>query len=111
MALLLENLSSLCELRLYANIEYVNGVLTIRTKRHKQLIEILVAERKRRGITQVGLAEQLGVSQTWIVRLESGSRRLDVVEFIALAEVIGFSPLKIIKTLSKIEPELFAPGP
>jgi DNA-binding XRE family transcriptional regulator len=111
MALLLENLSSLCELRLYANIEYVNGVLTIRTKRHQQLIEILVAERKRRGITQVGLAEQLGVSQTWIVRLESGGRRLDVVEFMALAEVIGFSPVKIIKTLSKIKSELFAPAP
>jgi transcriptional regulator with XRE-family HTH domain len=86
-------------------------VLTIRTKRHKHLIEILVAERKKAGITQVSLAEQLGVSQTWIVRLESGGRRLDVVEFIALAEVIGFSPTKIIRTLSRIEPELFAPGP
>jgi transcriptional regulator with XRE-family HTH domain len=101
----------LCELRLYANIEYVNGVLTIRTKRHKQLIDILVAERKRRGITQVNLAEQLGVSQTWIVRLESGGRRLDVVEFMALADVIGFSPVKIIKALSKIKSELFAPQP
>jgi transcriptional regulator with XRE-family HTH domain len=82
-------------------------VLTIRTKRHKELVQILVEERKRRGITQVGLAEQLGVSQTWIVRLESGGRRLDVVEFMALAEVIGFSPVKIIKALAKTPSELF----
>jgi transcriptional regulator with XRE-family HTH domain len=82
-------------------------VETIRTKRHHQLIKILVAERKKAGIRQVDLAEQLGVSQTWIVRMESGGRRLDVIEFMALAEAIGFSPVRIIKTLAETPGELF----
>jgi transcriptional regulator with XRE-family HTH domain len=82
-------------------------VNTIRTKRHKQLVEILVAERKRAGIRQVELAKQLGVSQTWVARMESGGRRVDVVEFLALAELIGFSPARIIKKLKKTEAELF----
>lgn len=80
---------------------------TIRTARHRQLVETLVTERKRAGITQVNLAEQLGVSQTWIVRLEGGGRRIDVVEFMALAEAIGFSPAKIIRELAKTKSELF----
>jgi transcriptional regulator with XRE-family HTH domain len=83
------------------------GVLTIRTKRHKQLIDILVAERKKAGITQVDLAKQLGVSQTWVVRLESGGRRVDVIEFMALSELIGFNAVKVLQTLKKIEPQLF----
>jgi transcriptional regulator with XRE-family HTH domain len=81
-------------------------VLTIRTKRHKQLIEILIAERKKARITQVDLAKQLGVSQTWVVRLESGGRRIDVIEFLALAELMNFDPTKIIRQLVKLESEL-----
>jgi transcriptional regulator with XRE-family HTH domain len=71
------------------------------------LIEILVAERKKAGITQVDLARQLGVSQTWVVRLESGGRRVDVIEFMALSELIGFNAAKVIQTLKKTEPQLF----
>jgi ribosome-binding protein aMBF1 (putative translation factor) len=65
-------------------------VKTIRSKRHRKLIELVVAARKAAGIRQVGLAKKLKRSQTWIARLESGERRLDVVELIDLAEVIGF---------------------
>jgi transcriptional regulator with XRE-family HTH domain len=65
-------------------------VKTIRSKRHKRLIELVVAERKKAGFRQVQLAKKLKRSQTWIARLESGERRLDVVELIDLAEVIGF---------------------
>jgi hypothetical protein len=36
------------------------------------------------------LAKKLKRSQTWIARLESGERRLDVIELIDLAEAIGF---------------------
>jgi transcriptional regulator with XRE-family HTH domain len=63
---------------------------TIRSKRHKKLIDLVVAERKQAGIRQVQLAKKLKRSQTWIARLESGERRLDVVEFLDLAEAIGF---------------------
>jgi transcriptional regulator with XRE-family HTH domain len=65
-------------------------VSSIRTKRHKRLIDLVTAERKRAGIRQVQLAKKLKKSQTWIARLESGERRLDVIELLDLAEAIGF---------------------
>jgi len=73
-----------------AGSAYSETVKTIRSKRHKRLIELVIAERKSAGIRQVALAKKLKRSQTWIARLEGGERRLDVVELIDLAEVIGF---------------------
>jgi len=66
-------------------------MITIHDRRHKRLIELVIAERKRAGIRQVQLAEKLKTTQTLISRLESGERRLDVVELIDLAEAIGFN--------------------
>jgi transcriptional regulator with XRE-family HTH domain len=77
-------------------------VETIRTKRHKRLIEVLIAERKAASIRQVQLAKQLKRSQTWIARIESGGRRIDVVEFLELAEAIGFNAPKLIEQLLKV---------
>jgi transcriptional regulator with XRE-family HTH domain len=73
-----------------AGSAYSKTVKTIRSKRHKRLIELVMAERKQAGIRQVQLAKKLKRSQTWIARLESGERRLDVIELIDLAEAIGF---------------------
>jgi transcriptional regulator with XRE-family HTH domain len=76
-------------------------VRTIRNKRHKRLIELVLAERKQAGIRQVQLAKKLKRSQTWIARVESGERRLDVIELIELAEAIGFDAPGIVETVQK----------
>ena len=69
-------------------------------------METIAAERLAR-MTQVELARACRKSQTWVARLEAGERRIDVVEFVALARIIGFNPQPIIKALVKMEPELF----
>ena len=74
---------------------------TIRNKRHKRLIELILAARKQAGIRQVQLAKKLKRSQTWIARLESGERRLDVIELIELAEAIGFDAPGIVEAVQK----------
>jgi transcriptional regulator with XRE-family HTH domain len=76
-------------------------VRTIRNKRHKRLIELILAARKQAGIRQVQLAKKLKRSQTWIARLESGERRLDVIELIELAEAIGFDAPGIVEAVQK----------
>lgn len=53
-------------------------------------------------MTQADLADRLGEYQSFIARLESGQRRVDVVEFIRLAEILGFDPAKAIASLKKI---------
>lgn len=80
---------------------FADRVETIHTKCHKRLVELLIAERKRAGIRQTELAKALGHSQTWIARMEAGGRRIDVVEFLILANRIGFNPAKAIRLLSR----------
>ena len=74
---------------------------SIGTKRHKRLIEFLVAERKARGIRQEALAYVLRQRQDWISRIERGDRRIDVVEYLALADAIGFDPLTVLAAVKE----------
>jgi transcriptional regulator with XRE-family HTH domain len=63
----------------------------------KALVEQLVAERKRAGLTQQGLAKALREHQSWVSRLESGDRRIDIEEFIMLGKIIGFNPISVLR--------------
>lgn len=53
-------------------------------------------------MTQIDLAERLDEYQSFVARLESGQRRIDVVEFLEIAEAIGLDPAKAISALKKI---------
>ena len=78
------------------------GVETIQTTAHQALVGLLIAERMRAGLRQEDVAERLNQHQSWIARVESGQRRVDVVEFLALAKAIGFDPAAAIKRLGKV---------
>jgi ribosome-binding protein aMBF1 (putative translation factor) len=71
------------------------------TDRHKALIGLLIAKREAAGMTQAQLAERLGEYQSFVARLESGQRRCDVVEFIELAQILGFDPSEAIREIEK----------
>ncbi|TPN47936.1 helix-turn-helix transcriptional regulator [Mesorhizobium sp. B1-1-9] len=75
-------------------------VKTLGTLRHKALITMLIEKREASGLTQTELAEKLGEYQSFVARLESGQRRVDVVEFIDLAKILGFDPAAAIKRLA-----------
>ena len=75
---------------------------TLGSKRHKALIDLLIAKREAAGMTQADLAARLGEYQSFVARLESGQRRVDVVEFLELAEALGFDPAKAISALKKV---------
>ena len=74
---------------------------TLGSVRHKALIELLVAKREASGMTQADLAKKLGEYQSFVARLESGQRPVDVVEFMKIADVLGFDPAKIIGALHR----------
>ena len=75
---------------------------TLGSKRHKALIDLLIERREATGMTQAELAARLGEYQSFVARLESGQRRIDVVEFLDLAETLGFDPAKAISSLKKV---------
>lgn len=67
-----------------------------REDRYRLLIEALVAERKRRNLSQEELAARLGRKQHFISRYETGERRLDAIEFADIAASLGLDPGKLL---------------
>ncbi|MEO9633179.1 MAG: helix-turn-helix transcriptional regulator [Sulfitobacter sp.] len=82
---------------------------TIRTSGFLALVNALVKARHAAGITQRDLAKKLGCLPATIANIESGQRRIDVIELIALAKALDLSPQKMfeIAVLETNESELF----
>ena len=72
---------------------------TLRSSRQKKLIALIIAERKAAGLTQADVAKKLRRYQSIVANIESGQRRIDIVEFLELAEAIGFDPARLIEKL------------
>jgi transcriptional regulator with XRE-family HTH domain len=63
------------------------------------LKEFLIEKRKKAGLTQTDVAKKLRRYQSFVANVETGQRKLDVVELLAFAEAIGFDPREAIKRL------------
>ncbi|ACS60459.1 transcriptional regulator, XRE family (plasmid) [Rhizobium leguminosarum bv. trifolii WSM1325] len=74
---------------------------TLGTERHRALIALLVEKREASGLTQTELADKLGEYQSFVARLESGQRRVDVIEFLELARILNFDPLDALGRLAR----------
>jgi transcriptional regulator with XRE-family HTH domain len=61
----------------------------------------LVAGRKSAGLSQQQLATRLKTSQTVIARIETGERRVDVIEFMDIARTLRLDPRRILEELSR----------
>ncbi len=62
---------------------------------------LLVERRKQAKLTQAQLAKKLGWEQSTISMLESGQRKIEVVEFMAMADALEFDPTEVIRQLRK----------
>jgi transcriptional regulator with XRE-family HTH domain len=54
---------------------------------------------------QVELAARLGKAQSFVSRVETGERRVDVVEFCAIARAIGANPEALFAEVVRKLPE------
>lgn len=68
---------------------------------HPHLVEVLVEARQKSGMTQAELAKRLGKDQTFISIIERGQRRVDVLEFAALARAMGADPRRLFAEVLK----------
>ena len=75
--------------------------MSTETPAHRRMIEHLVAARLKSGLSQQEIAKKLYRSQPWVARIEGGSRRVDVTEFLRLTRVYGVSPRNLIEKLSR----------
>jgi transcriptional regulator with XRE-family HTH domain len=72
----------------------------IHTARHQLFRSLLIEARKANGLTQTDVANRLGKPPSFVAKYELGERRLDVLEFIDLAEVIGFDVTDMIRRVT-----------
>jgi transcriptional regulator with XRE-family HTH domain len=75
------------------------------TDAYKVLLDTLIAARKRAGLTQVELSARLNKPQPFISKVEHGVRRIDVIEFVAIARAVGADPVRLFKKLAEVLPD------
>lgn len=61
--------------------------------------QVLVSARERAGLKQSDVASKLGLPASYLSKIENGSRRLDVIELLQIAEAIGTDPAEIVREL------------
>jgi transcriptional regulator with XRE-family HTH domain len=59
---------------------------------YRLLIQMARETREGEGVAQSELATRLGVTQTFISKMERGERRLDPVELVEILEALGVVP-------------------
>ncbi len=75
------------------------------TDAYAAFLKELVAVRKEAKVTQVELAERLGKPQPFVSNIESGVRRVDVIEFYAIARALGCDPVAFFARIAAALPE------
>lgn len=65
---------------------------SLRSREQRRLRSVLVEARKAAGLTQRDLGARLKQTHTILAKVESGERRLDVIEFIYVARALGVDP-------------------
>jgi transcriptional regulator with XRE-family HTH domain len=67
----------------------------VRPEEQRVVGECLAAARQRAGVTQRELAARLGKPQSFISAYESGQRRVDLLEFLAIVAGLRADPLAV----------------
>jgi transcriptional regulator with XRE-family HTH domain len=60
---------------------------SIYTKTHQKLVRQLVKARKEAGLKQQEVAKLLGRTQSYVSKIESGQRRIDIVQLKEFARI------------------------
>ncbi|MBE0626428.1 MAG: helix-turn-helix transcriptional regulator [Burkholderiales bacterium] len=70
------------------------------TRQYQEFLVRIKAARKDAGMTQEALARRLKRPQSFVSKYESGERRLDVIEFMHIAEAIGVNASDFVESIS-----------
>lgn len=64
---------------------------------HRALCDLLVAVRHKAGLTQQDVAKRLKRPQSFVAKYEGGERRIDLIEFVAVAAALNIDPAKLFR--------------
>ncbi len=75
------------------------------TERYDHFRHLLIEARKAAGLSQAELAKRLERLQSYVSKYERGERRLDVIEFLEVAEALGIDPTDFLRKLRSTQSE------
>ena len=75
---------------------------SVHTRAYTVLRERLVAARHAAGLTQQQLAKKIGRPQSFVAKYEGGERRIDLVEFLEIATVLGVDARRVIRKVADV---------
>jgi len=74
---------------------------SLANKKQKVFLELLYQVRTTSGLRQIDLANKLNVNQSFISKIESGERRIDIIELIEICECLEVNILDFVKKLDQ----------
>ncbi len=77
---------------------------TLWSDAQEALVAALVRARKNAGLSQAAVAQTLRCHQSLIARIESGERRIDLVELVILCRAIGVDPSHVLHEVAPLVP-------
>lgn len=66
---------------------------------YQMAVEQLIEARKAKGLTQRDVATRLCKPPSFVAKIEVGERRVDIIEFIAIARAIGAPEMDLLQAL------------
>lgn len=75
--------------------------LSIHSLEHTWLRELFLKRRQALGLSQRSLCEKMGVVSSFVGKVETGDRRLDIFEFIAYCKGLELDPIDVLRQIEQ----------
>jgi len=76
----------------------------VRSPAHEVAVAALVAARHAAGLSQRDVATRLGKPPSFVAKIEAGSRSLGLLDYIAIARVMGLDEADLLRSIIKALP-------
>ncbi|QND62713.1 helix-turn-helix transcriptional regulator [Mesorhizobium loti] len=73
---------------------------SLHSTRHTTIAKALADQRRLKGLSQTQVAKALGRHQPFIANIESGQRRVDLVELLDIAAIIDLDVPGLVKKIT-----------
>ena len=75
--------------------------LSVHSKEHTKLRQLLIRRRLDLGLSQRALAERMDVVHSFVGKVETGDRRMDIFEFIEYCRALGWDASEVVRGLQE----------
>ncbi|TPK49596.1 helix-turn-helix transcriptional regulator [Mesorhizobium sp. B2-5-4] len=75
---------------------------SVHSERHRMIAAALATQRRAKGLSQAEVAKGLGRHQPFVANIESGERRVDLVELMDIAKIIDLDVVALVRDLQGI---------